>query len=138
MRTGKSGSLRDQPSELTESRNELFAMVQPELVIESKSQLNGEKAACTAASADKARGSGKQRPRKRLQGLCTMECRRSAPDDVPVPRGLARSGDEIKPTGEQMTRSLNADSSFPRNLCSRARTLRGRGGVLSPTFSVHN
>lgn len=28
MRTGKSGSLRDQPRELTESRNELFAMFQ--------------------------------------------------------------------------------------------------------------
>jgi hypothetical protein len=27
VRTGKSGSLRDQPSELTESRNELFAIV---------------------------------------------------------------------------------------------------------------
>lgn len=38
VRTGKSGSLRDQPSELTESRNELFAMVQPMIF-----QLNGSR-----------------------------------------------------------------------------------------------
>lgn len=32
VRTGKSGSLRDQPNELTESRNELFAIVAQGLV----------------------------------------------------------------------------------------------------------
>lgn len=33
MRMGRSGSLRDHPNELTESRNELFAMIDNQLIV---------------------------------------------------------------------------------------------------------
>jgi len=47
VRTGKSGSLRDQPNELTESRNVLLAIISITLRLDIldrlTSQLNGEK-----------------------------------------------------------------------------------------------
>lgn len=57
---GKSGSLRDHPSELTESRNELLAIVSSQFrfgtLIPVERAGRRRKGACTSASASKARG----------------------------------------------------------------------------------